>query len=84
VRKIPRAVYLTADELDEVVAVRAAEADALSNDAAKHALLKEVAQLRVYAAAERWTEPPRLKSQRLGLRKRGRHQATPLALKRSV
>jgi hypothetical protein len=40
VRKIPRAVYLTADELDEVVAVRAAEVDALSNDAAKHALLK--------------------------------------------
>ena len=83
-RKIPRAVYLTADELDEVIAVRAAEADALSNGVAKHALLKEVAQLRVYAAAKRWTEPPRLKSQRLGLRERGRHQATPLALKRSV
>jgi hypothetical protein len=84
VRKIPKAIYLTADELDEVIAVRAAEADALSNDAAKHALLKEVAQLRVYAAAKRWTEPPRQKSQGLGLRERGRHQAAPLALKRRV
>jgi hypothetical protein len=56
-RKIPRAIYLSADELDEVIAERAAEAAMLSPGTAKQSILKEVAQLRMYAAAKRWMQP---------------------------
>ena len=63
-RKIPRAVYLTADELDEVIAERAAEAEKLPAGSAKQSVLKEVAQLQVYSAAKRWLGSPPAKSTR--------------------
>lgn len=60
-RKIPKAVYLSATELEDVLKDRLAEADALPDGAERQALLKEIAQLRMYADAKRWMESPGLK-----------------------
>ena len=56
-RKIPGVIYLTADELDEIIDDRAAEAASLPPGLGRQTILKEVAQLRVYAAAKRWIQP---------------------------
>ena len=60
-RKIPKAVYLTAAELEAVLNERLADADELPDGPERQALLKEIAQLRMYAEAKRWTESPGLK-----------------------
>jgi hypothetical protein len=59
--KIPKPIYMTADEIDRRVKERAADAHALPDGPARQAILKEVAQLRMYAEAKRWTESPGLK-----------------------
>jgi hypothetical protein len=59
-RKIPKAIYLTAEEIDAVVRERLADADALEDGPERQALLKEIAQLRMYAEAKRWIASPGL------------------------
>jgi hypothetical protein len=60
-RKIPKTIYLTATELEDVLKERLAEADELPDGPERQALLKEIAQLRMYAEAKRWIESPGLK-----------------------
>jgi hypothetical protein len=60
-KRIPKPNYMTADEVDRRVEERAADAHALPDGPARQAILKEVARLRMYAEAKRWTESPRLK-----------------------
>jgi hypothetical protein len=60
-RKIPQAIYLNADEIEQLVKEREADADALPDGAERQAILKEIAQLRMYADAKRWIESPGLK-----------------------
>lgn len=61
-RKIPKAVYLSATELEDILKDRLAEADALQDGPERRVLLREIAQLRTYADAKRWMEYPGLKS----------------------
>ncbi len=60
-RKIPQAIYLSADEIEQLARDREAEADALPDGDERQAILKEIAQLRMYADAKRWIESPGLK-----------------------
>jgi hypothetical protein len=60
-RKIPQAIYLSADEIELLVREREADADALPDGPERQAILKEIAQLRMYAEAKRWIESPGLK-----------------------
>ena len=60
-RKIPQAIYLSADEVEQLVREREAEADALPDGDERQTILKEIAQLRMYADAKRWIESPGLK-----------------------
>jgi len=60
-RKIPQAIYLSADEIERLVREYEADADALPDGPERQALLKEIAQLRMYAEAKRWIESPGLK-----------------------
>ena len=60
-RKIPQAIYLSADEIEQLVREREADADALPDGPERQAILKEIAQLRIYAEAKRWIESPGLK-----------------------
>jgi hypothetical protein len=60
-RKIPQAIYLNADEIEQLVKEREAEADALPDGDERQTILKEVARLRMYADAKRWIESPGLK-----------------------
>ena len=60
-RKMQKAVYLSASELEDVLKERLEEADALPDGPQRQALLKEIAQLRMYAEAKRWIESPGLK-----------------------
>lgn len=63
-RKVPKTVYQTADEIDQRIKVREAAAAELPHGEKRQSILKEVAQLRMYATAKRWTETPALKSAR--------------------
>ncbi len=60
-RKIPQAIYLSADEIEHLVREREADADALPDGPERQAIFKEIAQLRMYADAKRWIELPGLK-----------------------
>ena len=60
-RKIPQAIYLSADEIEQLVREREADADALPDGPERQAILKEIAQLRMYADAKRWIKSPGLK-----------------------
>ena len=53
-KKIPRANYQTAEELDARIKAREAEAASLPSGEARQSILKEVAQLRAYADVKRW------------------------------
>lgn len=57
-RKIPKAIYLTSEEIDECIALREAEANAMPPGAARQSILKELAQLRSYADMKRWCASP--------------------------
>ncbi len=60
-RNIPQAIYLSADEIEQLVREREADADDLPDGPERQAILKEIAQLRMYAEAKRWIESPGLK-----------------------
>ena len=60
-KRIPKAIYLTPDEIDSRVADLLADADAMVDGPVRQAILQEIAQLRVYADAKRWIESPGLK-----------------------
>jgi hypothetical protein len=60
-RKIPKAIYLSAEEIEEQISELQAEADALEIGSERQAILKEIAQRRMYAEAKRWIESPGLK-----------------------
>jgi len=53
-KRIPKAIYMTADEIERLIEDRIADADALPDGAERQTILKEIAQLRVYADAKRW------------------------------
>jgi hypothetical protein len=60
-RKIQRAIYLSADEIEQQIRDLRADADDLPDGPERQAILKEIAQLRMYAEAKRWIESPGLK-----------------------
>ena len=60
-RKITKAIYLNSAEIDEQVRKLQAAAEALEDGPARQAILKDIAQRRLYADAKRWTESPGLK-----------------------
>lgn len=60
-RKLPAAIQQTADEIDARIAEREADAAALPPGEPRQSVLKEIAQLRMYADAKRWIESPGLK-----------------------
>ena len=57
-RKIPKAIYLSADEIDEHIITRELEAGTLPDGPTRQSLLKEIAQLRSYADMKRWAASP--------------------------
>jgi hypothetical protein len=60
--KVPKAaIYLSADEIEQRVKEREADADALPDGRERQAILKEIARLRMYAEARRWIESPGLR-----------------------
>ena len=60
-RKIPKAIYLSADEIEQQIRDLQADADALQDGPERQALLKEIAQLRMYSDAKRWIKSPGLR-----------------------
>jgi hypothetical protein len=56
-KKIPRVSYQTAEELEQRIEEREADAALLPPGATRQSVLKEVAQLRVYATMKRWASP---------------------------
>ena len=60
-RKIPKAIYLTAGEIEQQIKELQADAEALEDGPERQAILKEIAQRRMYASAKRWIELPGLK-----------------------
>ena len=60
-KRVPKAIYQTADEIELRVQELTAEADALDDGPRRQELLKQIAQLRMYAEAKRWTESPGLR-----------------------
>ena len=60
-RKIPKAIYLSAEEIEEQIRDLQADAGALEDGPERQAILKEIAQRRMYAEAKRWIESPGLK-----------------------
>jgi hypothetical protein len=62
VKRIPKVIYLTAEEIDARIRDRENVAMALQPASDEHrALMKEIAQLRVYSEAKRWMASPGLK-----------------------
>jgi hypothetical protein len=61
-RKTPQAIYLSADEIEQLAQERQEDADALPDGPERQTILKEIAQLRMYADAKRWIASPGLKS----------------------
>jgi len=60
-KRIPHAIYQTADELDDRIVKRTVDANQYpANSEERQAILKEIAQLRMYAEAKRWIESPGL------------------------
>jgi hypothetical protein len=60
-KRIPKAIYQTPSELDERITEREHEAALLPPGEPRQSILKEIAQLRMYAEAKRWIESPGLK-----------------------
>jgi hypothetical protein len=57
-RKIPKTTYQTADQIDARIRNREQDAAQLPQGETRQTILKEIAQLRMYAEAKRWTESP--------------------------
>lgn len=60
-KRIPKAIYQTADEIDLSIVERQSEVANLPPGELRQSILKEIAQLRLYADAKRWIESPGLK-----------------------
>jgi hypothetical protein len=60
-RKIPKAIYLSADEIERQIRDLQVDADALSDGPERQEILKQIAQMRLYADAKRWIDSPGLK-----------------------
>ena len=60
-RRIAKAIYQTPEEIDARIADLSADAAALPDGAERQAILKEIAQLSVYADAKRWIASPGLR-----------------------
>jgi polyhydroxyalkanoate synthesis regulator protein len=60
-RRLPNTIYLTLDELDQIVKERQALADATDDGDKPRAILPDIVQLRTYAEAKRWVESRGLK-----------------------
>ena len=61
-RRIPEAIYQSADEIDARISER--ESDALWLDPSSgldREIMKEIAQLRIYSHAKRWMASPELR-----------------------
>lgn len=62
-KRVPKAIYQTAAEIEARIASLETNALLLSPESAEHrAIMKEIAQLRIYAEAKRWMVAPILKS----------------------
>jgi len=59
-RRIPQAIDMTPDQLDQRILELSVEANHLEGSGERQAILKEIAQLRLYADAKRWIESPGL------------------------
>jgi hypothetical protein len=61
-RRIPKAIYLSVDEIDARIIERTVEAHKHPADSKeRQTILKEIAQLRMHADARRWIDSPGLK-----------------------
>jgi hypothetical protein len=60
-RKLRQAIYLSPDEIEHQIRDLQADADALPDGSERQHILKQIAQLRIYADAKRWIESPGLK-----------------------
>jgi hypothetical protein len=60
-KRIPKAIYRTAEEIDLSIVERQNEVANLPPGELRQSILKEIAQLRMYADAKRWIESPGLK-----------------------
>ena len=57
-KKIPKANYRSADEIEAIIRKREAEAAAMEPGSARQSVLIEIAQLRAYASMKRWAGAP--------------------------
>jgi hypothetical protein len=58
-KRIPQAIYQTADEIEERIRQREFAAMQLRPDTDEHReIMKEIARLRIYADAKRWLTGP--------------------------
>jgi hypothetical protein len=58
-KRIPQAIYQSADEIEADIRQREFDAMRLSPDTDAHReIMKEIAQLRIYADAKRWLAGP--------------------------
>ena len=60
-KRIPKAIYKTAAEIDADIADLKLAADSLPDGPGRQDLLKEISQLSMFAEAKRWIESPGLK-----------------------
>ena len=63
-KRLPKAIYQTPDEIDARIKAREADAAAMPPGEARQSILREIAQLRVYADAKRWIASPGLAAPR--------------------
>lgn len=61
-KRVPQAIYQTAEEIEARIRAREEDAARLPSGESRQSVLKEVAQLRVYAEAKRWVESPGVRS----------------------
>lgn len=60
-KRIRKAIYQKPEEIDARIAELSADAAAMSGGPDREGLLREIAQLRMYADAKRWIDSPGLK-----------------------
>jgi len=62
-KRVPKAVYLTADQIEERIRGLETSALQLRADQNEHReIMQEIAKLRIYADAKRWIDSPGLKT----------------------
>jgi hypothetical protein len=60
-KRIPQAIYQTSEELDARILELTVKVHNADGSEERQTILKEIAQLRMYAEAKRWIESPGLK-----------------------